>query len=159
MKKVLHIYIYIYIFVDVFFFRQPRLTRLPKKYGGNYAVRIVKGTVNIYGGYFHSSNNSTTKEGTSEVIYLESAWAAINKCALNIYGGVFETDGDASYLINCKDNYRSKCKVKIMGGIFVGFNPADNTAEGANTNFLADGYVSKEITYNGKQAWEVTKAE
>lgn len=126
---------------------------------GNYAVRIVKGTVNIHGGYFHSSNNSTTKEGTSEVIYLESAWAASNKCALNIYGGVFETDGDASYLINCKDNYRSKCKVKIMGGIFVGFNPADNTAEGANTNFLADGYVSKEITFNGKQAWEVTKAE
>ena len=106
----------------MYFFRQPRLTRLPKKYGGNYAVRIVKGTVNIY-------------------------------------GGVFETDGDASYLINCKDNYRSKCTVKIMGGIFVGFNPADNTAEGANTNFLADGYVSKEITYNGKQAWEVTKAE
>lgn len=127
--------------------------------GGNYAVRIVKGTVNIHGGYFHSSNNSTTKEGTSEVIYLESGWAASNKCALNIYGGVFETDGDASYLINCKDNYRSKCTVKIMGGIFVGFNPADNTAEGASTNFLADGYVSKEITYNGKQAWEVTKAE
>lgn len=126
---------------------------------GNYAVRIVKGTVNIHGGYFHSSNNSTTKEGTSEVIYLESGWAASNKCALNIYGGVFETDGDASYLINCKDNYRSKCTVKIMGGIFVGFNPADNTAEGANTNFLADGYVSKEITYNGKPAWEVTKAE
>lgn len=90
---------------------------------------------------------------------MESAWAASNKCALNIYGGVFETDGDASYLINCKDNYHSKCTVKIMGGIFVGFNPADNTAEGANTNFLADGYVSKEITYNGKQAWEVTKAE
>lgn len=126
---------------------------------GNYAVRIVKGTVNIHGGYFHSSNNSTTKKGTSEVIYLESAWAAINKCVLNVYGGVFETDGDASYLINCQDKYRSKCTVRIMGGIFVGFNPADNIAEGANTNFLADGYVSKEITYNGKQAWEVTKAE
>lgn len=126
---------------------------------GNYAVRIVKGKVNIHGGYFHSSNNSTTKEGTSEVIYLESGWAASNQCVLNVYGGVFETDGDASYLINCKDNYRSKCSVKIMGGIFVGFNPADNTAEGANTNFLADGYVSKKITYNGKQAWEVTKAE
>lgn len=126
---------------------------------GNYAVRIVKGTVNIHGGYFHSSNNSTTKEGTSEVIYLESGWAASSKCVLNVYGGVFETDGDASYLINCKDNCRSKCTVKIMGGIFVGFNPADNTAEGAKTNFLADGYVSKEITYNGKQAWEVTKAE
>lgn len=126
---------------------------------GNYAVRIYNGTVNIYGGYFHSSNNSTTKEGTCEVIYLESAWSPSNKCVLNVYGGVFETDGDASYLINCKDDFRSKCTVKIMGGIFVGFNPADNIAEGANTNFLADGYVSKEITYNGKQAWEVTKAE
>lgn len=126
---------------------------------GNYAVRIYNGTVNIYGGYFHSSNNSTTKEGTCEVIYLESAWSPSNKCVLNVYGGVFETDGDASYLINCQDRYRSKCTVKIMGGIFVGFNPADNIAEGANTNFLADGYVSKEITYNGKQAWEVTKAE
>lgn len=126
---------------------------------GNYAVRIYNGTVNIYGGYFHSSNNSTTKEGTCEVIYLESAYSPSNKCVLNVYGGVFETDGDASYLINCQDRYRSKCTVKIMGGIFVGFNPADNIAEGANTNFLADGYVSKEITYNGKQAWEVTKAE
>lgn len=126
---------------------------------GNYAVRIYNGTVNIYGGYFHSSNNSTTKEGTCEVIYLESAYSRSNKCVLNVYGGVFETDGDASYLINCQDRYRSKCTVKIMGGIFVGFNPADNIAEGANTNFLADGYVSKEITYNGKQAWEVTKAE
>lgn len=46
-----------------------------------------------------------------------------------------------------------------MGGTFVGFDPGNNTVEGPNTNFLADGYVSKEITYNGKQAWEVTKAE
>lgn len=46
-----------------------------------------------------------------------------------------------------------------MGGIFVGFNPADNTAEGANTNFLADGYVSTKTTYNGKDAWVVTKAK
>lgn len=46
---------------------------------------------------------------------------------------------------------------KIMGGIFVGFNPADNTAEGAHTNFVAPGYKSVETTYNGKQAWKVIK--
>lgn len=61
------------------------------------------------------------------------------QCNLNIYGGIFETTGDAKYLINCKDEpYKDgKCAIKIMGGIFVGFNPADNTAEGAHTNFVA----------------------
>lgn len=74
-----------------------------------------------------------------------------------LYGGVFESGGDPKYLINCQDNYRSKCHIKIMGGIFVGFNPANNTAEGANTNWVPDGYVSTQTTYNGKTAWEVKK--
>lgn len=124
---------------------------------GNYAIMIVQGTANIYGGYYHSGKD--VKDGSSEVIYLNPTKASNSIANLNVYGGVFECEGDAVYLINCKDEYRSKCNIKIMGGTFVGFNPADNTAEGANTNFLADGYVSKEITYNGKQAWEVTKAE
>lgn len=122
----------------------------------NNAIKIIKGTANIHSGYFHTVGGAT-KESTSECIYLESGWAASSKANLNIYGGVFECDGDATYLINCKDKYRSKCAIKIMGGIFVGFNPADNTAEGAHTNFVAPGYKSVETTYNGKQAWKVVK--
>ena len=122
----------------------------------NNAIKIIKGTANIHSGYFHTVGGAT-KESTSECIYLESGWAASSKANLNIYGGVFECDGDATYLINCKDEYRSKCAIKIMGGIFVGFNPADNTAEGAHTNFVAPGYKSVEPTYNGKQAWKVVK--
>lgn len=122
----------------------------------NNAIKIIKGTANIHSGYFHTVGGAT-KESTSECIYLESGWAASSKANLNIYGGVFECDGDATYLINCKDEYRSKCTIKIMGGIFVGFNPADNTAEGAYTNFVAPGYKSVETTYNGKQAWKVVK--
>lgn len=122
----------------------------------NNAIKIIKGTANIHSGYFHTVGGAT-KETTSECIYLESGWAASSKANLNIYGGVFECDGDATYLINCKDEYRSKCTIKIMGGIFVGFNPADNTAEGAHTNFVAPGYKSVETTYNGKQAWKVVK--
>lgn len=122
----------------------------------NNAIKIIKGTANIHSGYFHTVGGAT-KESTSECIYLESGWAASSKANLNIYGGVFECDGDATYLINCKDEYRSKCAIKIMGGIFVGFNPADNTAEGAHTNFVAPGYKSVETTYNGKQAWKVVK--
>lgn len=122
----------------------------------NNAIKIIKGTANIHSGYFHTVGGAT-KESTSECIYLESGWAASSKANLNIYGGVFECDGDATYLINCKDEYRSKCTIKIMGGIFVGFNPADNTADGAHTNYVASGYKSVETTYNGKQAWKVVK--
>ncbi len=120
---------------------------------GNYAIRMVYGTVNINGGYFHSGNDANG--GSSEVIYLESGYASSCTCKLNINGGVFECDGDASFLINCRDSYRKKCTVTIKGGTFVGFNPADNPAEGEHTNFVADGYKSVETTYNGKQAWTV----
>ena len=126
---------------------------------GSYALRLVNGTANIYGGHFKTAGGSN---GDSECIYLQSIKpqnGTYRQCNLNIYGGVFETTGDAKYLINCKDEpYKDgKCAIKIMGGIFVGFNPADNTAEGAHTNFVASGYKSVETTYNGKQAWKVVK--
>lgn len=126
---------------------------------GSYALKLVNGTANIYGGHFKTAGGLN---GDSECIYLQSIkpWrGTYRQCNLNIYGGVFETTGDAKYLINCKDEpYKDgKCAIKIMGGIFVGFNPADNTAEGAHTNFVASGYKSVETTYNGKQAWKVVK--
>lgn len=126
---------------------------------GSYALKLVNGTANIYGGHFKTAGGLN---GDSECIYLQSIkpWrGTYRQCNLNIYGGVFETTGDAKYLINCKDEpYKDgKCAIKIMGGIFVGFNPADNTAEGAHTNFVAPGYKSVETTYNGKQAWKVVK--
>ena len=122
---------------------------------GNNAIKLVQGTANIYGGYFHSGNDA---DGVaSEVIYLECGSYTTYTSTLNIYGGVFECDGDASHLINCYDAaYRvGNAKVNIYGGTFVGFNPEDNTAEGAHTNFVAKGYKSVKITYNGKDAWEV----
>ena len=126
---------------------------------GSYALRLVNGTANIYGGHFKTAGGLN---GDSECIYLQSIkpWrGTYRQCNLNIYGGVFETTGDAKYLINCKDEpYKDgKCAIKIMGGIFVGFNPAGNTAEGAHTNFVAPGYKSVETTYNGKQAWKIVK--
>ena len=124
----------------------------------NNCIRIVKGTANIYDGYFHAGLDKNG--GANACILLTPGTSSSTSPAnLNIYGGVFETTGDAKYLINCLDKpYKDgKCAIKIMGGIFVGFNPADNTAEGAHTNFVAPGYKSVETTYNGKQAWKVVK--
>lgn len=119
----------------------------------NNAIRIFKGTANIHSGYFHTVGGSP-KENSSECILIGYY---NTDCYLNITGGIFESDGDATYLINCMDDYKKRCHVKVMGGTFVGFNPADNTAEGAHTNFVAPGYKSVETTYNGKQAWKVVK--
>lgn len=118
---------------------------------GNHAVTITDGTANIYGGYFHAGLDKDGK--SSDLIYLRPAYRKYAKC--NIYGGIFEMEGDAGFLVNMKDSERAKCAIAIYGGTFVGFNPADNKAEGEHTNFVAEGYRAVEITYEGKQAWKV----
>lgn len=117
----------------------------------NHAVTLTSGTANIFGGYFHAGLDKNNK--SSEVIYMRPAWQKYTYC--NIYGGVFETEGDPAHLLNIKDDDRARATFKVYGGTFVGFNPADNTAEGEHTNFVAPGYKSVETTYNGKQAWTV----
>ena len=55
-------------------------------------------------------------------------------------------------MLNCYDaNYKNgTAKIIVKGGTFVNFNPANNAAEGAGTNFVAEGYsVIKETQANG----------
>lgn len=68
---------------------------------------------------------------------------------LVIEGGTFsiqQLDGEGvhghRFLLNCLDkNCRNgTAKITVKGGTFKNFNPADNAAEGAGTNFVADGY-------------------
>lgn len=117
----------------------------------NHAVTLTSGTANIFGGYFHAGLDKNNK--SSEVIYMRPAWQKYTYC--NIYGGVFETEGDPAHLLNIKDDDRARATFKVYGGTFVGFNPADNTAEGEHTNFVAPGYTSVATKYNGKDAWTV----
>ena len=60
------------------------------------------------------------------------------------------------YVLNCYDKNRKNgiAKIIVTGGEFVKFNPADCAAEGAHTNFLADGYKSTPIG----DSYFVTKA-
>lgn len=116
----------------------------------NRSINIQNGTVNIFGGYFYAGlGNDPTKKVS--VIYLGPL---VNKGqnTLNIHNGVFECEGDASSLIDCVKG----STIRITGGIFVGFNPSDHV-DGKNNSYVPDGYESVEITYNGKQAWKVSK--
>ena len=72
---------------------------------------------------------------------------------VEIKGGKFsiqqlsENPDPYGYVLNCYDKNRKNgtAKIIVTGGEFVKFNPADCAAEGAHTNFLADGYKSTQI--------------
>lgn len=128
------------------------------KEGISPAIFIYDGKVTINNGHFIGGIDSETgNAGPAVYIYSNSV---NNNAELIINGGVFESaKDDATFLINMDDNNLGAASIQIKGGTFVGFNPADNTADGAGTNYVADGYVSTKTTYNGKDAWVVTKAE
>lgn len=123
----------------------------------NNCIRIVKGTANIYDGYFHAGLDKNG--GANACILLTPGTSSSTRPAnLNIYGGVFETDGDFP-VINIQDGASANKynHVLIYGGTFVGFDPSIGDS-GANVpTFVAPGYKSVETTYNGKQAWKVVK--
>ena len=75
-----------------------------------------------------------TNRPNAELIYCYSG-------TINIVNGTFKNNG-SPYLLNCYDaNYRSgTAKIIVTGGKFYDFNPADNSAEGEHTNFVAEGY-------------------
>ena len=64
------------------------------------------------------------------------------------------------FVLNCYDSsYKNgTAKIVVKGGTFINFNPADCQAEGAHTNFVADGYsVVSERKASGDVWYTVVK--
>ena len=75
---------------------------------------------------------------------------------ITINDGYFETTAafnEDFYVINRQDGWAGK--IIIYGGQYKNFNPANNGSDGANTNYVAEGYESIEGTNN---IWSVKKA-
>ena len=72
-----------------------------------------------------------------------------------IKGGTYEGFTPA-WTLNCRDDsYKAgTAHITVTGGTFVGFDPANNTAEGEGTSFVPDGYVPKA---NGDGSYTVVK--
>ena len=111
---------------------------------GAYAINVMKGAnLTVNGGTYYGGGTAVqVQEGT-----------------LTITGGTFacEPFGEPygyNFLINCVDSaYKNgTAKVIVKGGKFKNFNPADNTAEGKGTNFVADGYTVV-TTKDGDDIW------
>ncbi len=63
---------------------------------------------------------------------------------ITINSGNF-VSGTPAWTLNCNDtSYKNgTAKIIVTGGTFVGFDPANNKAEGEGTSFVAAGYVSR----------------
>ena len=100
---------------------------------GGYGINVRNGaTLTINGGYYYGGGTTVQ----------------VQKGTLIINGGTFACEPYSNptygynFLINCVDGaYKNgTAKAIIQGGTFINFDPSNCTAEGAHTNFVADGY-------------------
>lgn len=101
---------------------------------GGYGINVRKGAkLTINGGNYYGGGTAVQ----------------VQEGELTINGGIFAVEPydnpnyGYNFLLNCIDSaYKNgTAKIIVKGGIFKNFNPADNTAEGEHTNFVADGYT------------------
>lgn len=136
----------------------------PTKEANNWSLFSVKGgSLTIKGaGSLQAKENDCYAVDVQDggQVTIEDGTYVGNIHAVYVYEGTAEIKGghysvqqtypDAEkaygFVLNCYDANRKNGTAKIMvsGGEFVKFNPADCAAEGAHTNFLADGYMSVE---------------
>lgn len=120
-------------------------------------VIIRAGKVVVNGGHFIASKDVDGQENPAILLYSPNSY----RSELVINGGTFESEvGNAKFLINKQAEYAANCKISICGGTFIGFDPADNEADGPHTNYVADGYHSTKVSTDpatGISTYVVTK--
>ena len=119
---------------------------------GAYSFYAKDGaTVTVNGGHYH---------GGGTVGQVAAGTLIIN----DGYFKVTDYSGDYSgyrYVLNCIDSYYNSgtAKITVKGGTFESFDPSDCLAEGANTNFVADGYEAVALTDEDDGWYQVGKVK
>lgn len=108
-----------------------------------YAV-ISEGTVVINGGTFKAGVD--VDGAANAVVY------ARKNGKVYVNGGNFPNEYNSTFVLNKKDADRATTTIEVRGGKFYNFNPANNAAEGAGTNFCAAG---KTVEQDGD--WYIVK--
>lgn len=122
----------------------------------NTCISVMEGGHLIINGGNYSVGTDVDKKCNS-TIYVENVGKAGK---VEIFGGTFtnaqDPDGHHSFVLNQDDQLTEKC-ITVYGGTFIGFNPADNSSDGAHTNYVATGYKSIKIS-ESPETWEVVDA-
>lgn len=108
----------------------------------NVAIKAdMNGKVTINGGTY-TNTKIQGNDSHYDLIYAQG------NAQIIINGGRFEGKTPA-WLLNILDDDRKTASIKVKGGEFVGFDPANNKAEGEGTNFLADRDKYKSVENDG----------
>ena len=99
------------------------------------------GTINAtFDALFATGTSKLTIENGTFIGAAEAVYAQAN-ATVEILGGSFKSIEYPEFTLNLKDSARDTASIVVKGGKYFNFNPADNAAEGANTNFVAPGYT------------------
>lgn len=119
---------------------------------GGYAINVISGaTLTINGGNYYGGGTAVqVQKGT---LIINGGTFAVEKYENEAYG--------YNFLLNCLDSaYKNgTAKIIVKGGTFVNFNPANCTAEGANTSFVAAGYHVVSTTQANGDVWYTVVAD
>ncbi len=117
-----------------------------------YAVDVQDGSaVTIKNGTF---------VGNIHAVYVYEGTAIIEGGTYSVQQKYPDASKADEFVLNCYDSsYKNgTAKIVVKGGTFINFNPSDCQAEGAHTNFVADGYsVVSERKANGDVWYTVVK--
>lgn len=129
----------------------------------NCAIVVTDGGhLIINGGHYSVGTDFFGK--CNSTIYVEKNNKTEKSGKVEIYGGTFTNDEGSnghSFVLNQDDQLTEKC-ITVYGGTFIGFNPADNTSDGAHTNYVAAGYHSTKVSTDpatGISTYVVTKED
>ena len=98
--------------------------------------------------------------GNIHAVYVQKGTAIIEGGTYSVQQKFPDANKADEFVLNCYDANRANgtAKIIVKGGTFINFNPADCWAEGAHTNFVADGYkVTSETKANGDVYYTVVK--
>lgn len=123
--------------------------------GDNNAVIVENGAhLIIEGGYYYVNKDKNGKSNAT--VFISPNGYPGKKSLVEIKGGTFEAEvgtNGTPFVLNQDDAVKEIC-FKVYGGTFIGFNPADNNADGEHTNYVADGYRSVKIS-DSPETWKV----
>ena len=103
---------------------------------------------------------SGTFVGNIHAVYVESGTAIIEGGFYSVQQKYPDASLADEFVLNCYDANRANgtAHIIVKGGTFVNFNPADCKAEGAGTNFVAEGYKVVSEAHGADTWYTVVKA-